>query len=119
MPSGREKRFVALAVLILFLFSCFTFWSITDHRSLLSRLEKAQDELSVSIGREAKQQSEYDEALSELPVVREKIGEISPLAEKAESAVSELKELRKQLRQEKKRLEKLLLQPDGQAEEEQ
>ena len=116
MSARREKLFVLLTVLVLFLFIACTLLNVLDTHSLQSRLEKVRDELTVSVGREAKQQAEYDEVSAELPVVEESILDVSPRAEKAESAVKELKDVRKQLRQEKKRLQKLLSQA-GETEE--
>ena len=115
MTAGK-KWFLLFTVLILLLFALFTAWNILDRHNLRSRLEKLQDELTVSIGREAKQQAEYDAVSSELPLVCDRIQEVSPRAEEADSKVKELKNLRKQLRQEKKQLENLLVPYGSQAE---
>ncbi len=106
MSAGKQKCLSAVLSFFLFVFVLVTIWSVIDHYSLRSRLEKVQDDLSVSIGRESKQQFEYDEVSEQIPVVKNQIGIIVPLAESAESEVQALKEQRKELRKEKKKLEK-------------
>ncbi len=95
-------------VLLLFLFVAFMSWYIPSAASLHSRTEETRQSLDTSMGRERKQQEEYNRAVEELPLVQEELKEKAPLAVQAEEKVAALKARRKALRSEKEELEKQL-----------
>ncbi len=90
---------------VFFLFSVFMIWYLPSMSSVRSKADETRRNLETSIGREGKQQDEYDKAVAELPLVLEELKEKEPLAEKAEQTVSDLKARKKELIAEKKKLE--------------
>ena len=116
MSAGKQKCLSYILSFFLFLFVLAAIWNVLDQDALRSRLEKVQDNLAVSIGRESKQQFEYDEVSEKIPAVKKQIDRIVPLAETAESKLKDLKEQRKELRKEKKELEKQLKDRNDQTE---
>lgn len=114
----KKNLFPMCCVLFLCIFTLFMIWYIPSMSSLAAKTEETRQSLETSRGRENKQQSEYDKAMEELPLVREQLLEITPLAEQAEETVAMLKARRKELRAEKSELEQQLaggtaLQEDG------
>lgn len=101
----RLSWFSILSVVVLLGFAVFMFWYIPSSASLKSKTEETRQLLETSIGREGKQQDEYDKAVADLPVVQAELKEKQPLAEEAAQKVTELKARRKELRAEKKALE--------------
>ena len=68
-------------------------------------LEDVRKSLETSLGRERKQQYEYDETVAAIPLTEAELERVVPLAEAAQKEVRELKQERKKLRKEKKELE--------------
>ena len=101
----RMSWFSVLSVIVLLVFAVFMFWYIPSYGSLLSKTAETRQALETSIGREGKQQDEYDKAVADLPVVQAELKEKQPLAEEAAQKVTDLKARRKELRAEKKALE--------------
>ena len=92
-------------VVFFFLFAAFMAWYLPSISSLRSKADETRRNLETSIGREGKQQDEYDQAVAELPLVLKELKEKEPLAAEAEQAVADLKARKKELNAEKKRLE--------------
>lgn len=65
-------------------------------------------QLETSIGREKKQQAEYDEVIAAIPPVTEELAQKKPLADDVSAQSASLKEERKALRAEKAALEEQL-----------
>ena len=103
--KNRLSPFGILCALLLLVFAVFMFWYIPSSASLRAKNEETRQALETSIGREGKQQDEYDKAVADLPVVQEELKEKQPLAEAAAQKVTDLKARRKELRAEKKALE--------------
>lgn len=97
--------FSVCCVLILILFAAFMFWYVPSIASIRSKTTETRKMLDTSRGREAKQQSEYDNAVEQLPLVRAEVEEKVPLAAAAEENITALKQRRKELRAEKAALE--------------
>ena len=92
----------SLLMLICVLFIVWYLPSVGERRFLLQDVQKS---LETSIGRERKQQHEYDETVAALSEVQKDLDRILPLAEAAKAEVKALKEERNGLREEKKQFE--------------
>lgn len=103
----RSSVFALFCTLFLFVFVLFMIWYIPAANSLRASAAEVRQDLETSRGRENKQQSEYDKAVSDLPEVLAQLDEMKPLAAQAEETVNVLKDRRKELRTEKKELEQL------------
>lgn len=83
----------------------FIIWYLPSVSQRRFQLEDIQKSLETSLGRERKQQSEYDETVSSIPVVEAELEQVLPQTEAAKAEVKALKKERKALRSEKKELE--------------
>ena len=92
----------------MFLFSLFMIVYVPLRSYQRFQIADLELSLETSLGRERKQQYEYDEVTTELPLVRERLQELQPLADEAKAQKSELKDRRKALREEKSALEQQL-----------
>ena len=92
----------AFVMLVCVLFIIWYLPAVSDRRF---RLEDVQKSLETSMGRERKQQYEYDETVKALPEAEAELERLIPLAAAAEEEVQSLKKERKMLRNEKKELE--------------
>ena len=102
----KHLSFLSICCVVFFLlFSVFMAWYLPSMSSLRSETVETRRNLETSIGREGKQQDEYDRAVAELPLVLEELKEKEPLAEEAEQTVANLKARKKELAAEKKKLE--------------
>ena len=104
MKSSRSV-FPVLFSLLMLICVLFVVWylpSVGERRFLLQDVQKS---LETSIGRERKQQHEYDETVAALSEVKEELDRLLPLADAARAEVKALKEERNGLREEKKLLE--------------
>ncbi len=101
----RHSYFSICCVVFFLLFSVFMAWYLPSMSSVRSKADETRRNLETSIGREGKQQDEYDRAVAELPLVLEELKEKEPLAEEAEQTVANLKARKKELAAEKKKLE--------------
>ena len=89
-------------MLICVLFIVWYLPSVSQRRFQLTDIQKS---LETSLGRERKQQSEYDETVSAIPVVEAELEQVLPQTEALKAEVKALKKERKALRNEKKELE--------------
>ena len=104
-----KNRFVPVALIfLLLLFSFFMIFYLPAYSSLQYHIDDTVLSLETSKGRENKQQYEYDQVLSEIPVIRQEIQNKEPIASAAEEYIAELKLQRKELRTRKKELEQLI-----------
>ena len=94
--------FFTVIILICVLFIVWYLPAVSQRRF---QLEDTQKSLETSLGRERKQQSEYDETVAALPEVEAELERVLPLTEAAKEEVKSLKKERKALRKEKKELE--------------
>ena len=92
-------------ILVFFIFTVFMFWYLPSMFSIHAKTAEIRRNLETSIGREGKQQDEYDQAVAELPLVQNELQEKEPLAEQAEQNVADLKSRRKELRELKQKME--------------
>lgn len=103
-----KKWLIRAFVLVMLLFSAAMAFYTIERASLDFQKADLQLSLETSYGRERKQQHEYDEVTSQLPLTRGELAETAPKAEAASAEVTRLKEERKRLRAEKKELEQKL-----------
>ena len=102
----KHRSFLpVLFALVMLLCVLFQVWYLPAYCERRFRLEDVQKSLETSLGRERKQQLEYDETVAAIPLTEEELARVAPLAEAAQKEVRELKKERKQLRKEKKELE--------------
>ena len=101
----RTPVFTVFCAVLFFAFSAFMIWLIPSYASVRMKIDETRQELELNRGRELKQQSEYDSAVEELPLILAELEEKNPIADEAEQAVAELKARRKELRAKKKELE--------------
>ena len=106
--NGKKPLLPVLFSIIMLLFVFFFFWYLPTESSLRFQLQDTGKSLETSLGRERKQQKEYNEAAEAIPETEAEIANILPLAEAAQKEVSDLKAQRKDLRSKKKELETLL-----------
>ena len=104
MKSSRSAFpfLFSLVMLICVLFIAWYLPSVGERRFLLQDVQKS---LETSVGRERKQQHEYDQTVAALSAVNSELERLLPLAEDAKAEVKTLKEERNRLRDEKKLLE--------------
>ena len=103
MKKGSAyAEFFTVIMLICVLFIVWYLPAVSQRRF---QLEDTQKSLETSLGRERKQQSEYDETVAALPEVEAELERVLPLTEAAKEEVKSLKKERKALRKEKKELE--------------
>ena len=100
-----KNRFALCCAAFFIVFTVFMAWYIPSISSIRSRTAETRQSLETSRGREKKQQTEYDKAVTELPVILEELKIKEPLALEAEQKVSELITIRNELREEKNNLE--------------
>ena len=94
--------FFTVIMLICVLFIVWYLPAVSQRRFQLGDTQKS---LETSLGRERKQQSEYDETVAALPEVEAELERVLPLTEVAKEEVKSLKKERKALRKEKKELD--------------
>ena len=103
---GRRLETVFSVLMLLF---CLLMIAYVPLKAVLDfRMSEALLNLETSRGRERRQQYEYDQVSSDLPLTRAELETAQPLADAALQEVTDLKALRKELRAKKKRLESLL-----------
>ena len=83
----------------------FIVWYLPAVSQRHFQLDDIQKSLETSLGRERKQQSEYDETVSSIPLVEAELEQVLPQTEAAKIEVKALKKERKALRNKKKELE--------------
>ena len=97
--------FTVLFTVVMLIFVLFIVWYLPSAGLLRFQIEDVQKSLETSLGRERKQQHEYDEVVEAIPDVQKELDRILPLVESLKTEVSDLKSERKKLREEKKALE--------------
>lgn len=102
-----KKRSAIAIVFTVIMLICvmFIIWYLPAVSQRHFQLDDIQKSLETSLGRERKQQSEYDETVSSIPLVEAELERVLPLTETAKEEVKALKKERKALRKEKKELE--------------
>ena len=100
--KGILAKLFTLIMLICVLFIAWYLPAVGQRRFQLNDIQKS---LETSLGRERKQQSEYDETVALIPEVEAELERVLPLTEAAQKEVKTLKKERKELRKEKKELE--------------
>ena len=88
--------FIAVMLAVCVLLACFA----VDQVRLRAQIADLTLSLETSRGREARQNHEYDEAVSALPLVKEELARVAPLAEAAKAQEKELRQQRKDIRAE-------------------
>ncbi len=111
--KNKLSAFSVCFILVLLIFVVLTAWYLPTASSLRLKLEDTALSLETSRGRESKQQYEYDNVVSQIPVVKQELAEKAPLAEQAQAKVDELKARRKELKAEKQTLEEILSSREG------
>ena len=103
-----QKGYRALFILIMICAVLTVLWYIPASLSISFRTDEVAKDLDTSLKREEKQRYEYDQVITELPLIREQLAEKEPLAQEATEKIAALKAERKRLRAEKKDLESAL-----------
>jgi len=101
----KGSAYAVFFTLIMLICVLFIVWYLPAVSQRRFQLEDTQKSLETSLGRERKQQSEYDETVATLPEVEAELERVLPLTEAAKEEVKSLKKERKALRKEKKELE--------------
>ena len=101
----RSSFLPVLFSLVMLLCVLFLAWYLPAVGERRFRLEDVQKSLETSVGRERKQQYEYDETVAAIPLAEAELERVVPLAEEAQKELKDLKKERKKLRKEKKELE--------------
>lgn len=103
-----QKVCRALFILLMICAVVTVLWYIPMSLSIAFNAGEIGKDLDTSLKREEKQRYEYNQVITDLPLVREELAEKQPLAEAATAQIAALKEERKRLRAEKKELEAVL-----------
>ena len=104
-----DKIFLpVLFALVMLLFVFFIVWYLPAANERAFMLEDVSKSIETSLGRERKQQYEYDETVAAIPELQEKLDRLIPVNNELSDQVDSLKAERKLLRQEKKDLESSL-----------
>lgn len=101
----KGSAYAVFFTVIMLICVLFIVWYLPAVSQRRFQLEDTQKSLETSLGRERKQQSEYDETVAALPEVEAELERVLPLTEAAKEEVKSLKKERKALRKEKKELE--------------
>ncbi len=101
----KGSAYAVFFTVIMLICVLFIVWYLPAVSQRRFQLEDTQKSLETSLGRERKQQSEYDETVATLPEVEAELERVLPLTEAAKEEVKSLKKERKALRKEKKELE--------------
>ena len=101
----KGSAYAVFFTLIMLICVLFIVWYLPAVSQRRFQLEDTQKSLETSLGRERKQQSEYDETVAALPEVEAELERVLPLTEVAKEEVKSLKKERKALRKEKKELD--------------
>lgn len=102
--NNKQPLLTVLFTLIMLCCVAFFIWYVPAMGARRFQLEDLQISLETSMGRERKQQHEYDETVAAFPEVEAELNEITPRKEQAEQEVADLKAQRKLLREEKEKL---------------
>ena len=101
----KGSAYAVFFTVIMLICVLFIVWYLPAVSQRRFQLEDTQKSLETSLGRERKQQSEYDETVAALPEVEAELERVLPLTEAAKEEVKSLKKERKAIRKEKKELE--------------
>ena len=101
----KGSAYAVFFTVIMLICVLFIVWYLPAVSQRRFQLEDTQKSLETSLGRERKQQSEYDETVAALPEVEAELERVLPLTEAAKEEVKSLKKERKALHKEKKELE--------------
>ncbi len=101
----KGSAYAVFFTVIMLICVLFIVWYLPAVSQRRFQLEDTQKSLETSLGRERKQQSEYDETVAALPEVEAELERVLPLTEAAKEEVKSLKKERKALRKEKKELD--------------
>ena len=102
----KEKSVLpVLFAVVMLVFVLFLVWYIPAAGQRRFQLEDTRKSIETSLGRERKQQHEYDETVAAIPETAAELNRVTPLAEATKEEVKALKKERKELRNEKKVLE--------------
>ena len=105
--NNSRSRLPILFACIMFLCVLFIAWYLPAVSERSFRLQDVRKSIETSLGRERKQQYEYDETVASIPEVQAELDRLAPLNDEINQEVKALKDERKRLRQEKKELEAL------------
>ena len=109
LPSSRRSAFFpAFFTVIMLVFVLFLVWYVPSVSRRDFLLRDTQLSLETNLGRERKQQYEYDKVSAEIPVIRAELDLVLPETEAAQQELETLREQKKKLKKEKKALEKQL-----------
>ena len=100
-PGWFRGVFVAVMLLVC---AWLAFFAV-DQARLKAQIADLTLSLETSRGREARQNHEYDEAITALPLAREELAKMEPLAQVAKERETELRQQRKDIRAENAALE--------------
>lgn len=100
-PGWFRGVFVAVMLLVC---AWLAFFAV-DQARLKAQIADLTLSLETSRGREARQNHEYDEAITALPLAQEKLAKVEPLAQAAKERETELRQQRKDIRAENAALE--------------
>lgn len=101
----KNRTLTVLFTVIMLICVQFIVWYLPAVSQRRFQLVDIQKSLDTSLGRERKQQSEYDETVALIPEVEAELERVLPLTDAAKEEVKSLKKERKALRKEKKELE--------------
>lgn len=101
----KNRTLTVLFTVIMLICVLFIVWYLPAVSQRRFQLVDIQKSLDTSLGRERKQQSEYDETVALIPEVEAELERVLPLTDAAKEEVKSLKKERKALRKEKKELE--------------
>ena len=100
-PDWFRGVFVTVMLLVC---AWLAFFAV-DQARLKAQIADLTLSLETSRGREARQNHEYDEAITALPLAREELAKMEPLAQVAKERETELRQQRKDIRAENAALE--------------
>ncbi|MCR5567396.1 MAG: hypothetical protein K6F61_11130 [Clostridiales bacterium] len=100
----RRQFLPVLFSLVMLICVLFLIWYLPSLGERRFRLEDIQKSIETSLGRERKQQHEYDETVAAIPLTEAELERVAPQAKEAQKEVRELKKERKNLRKERKEL---------------
>ena len=117
MNQPLSRGFTAIIVAVLLLCSVVVAGSLCYQVSVTEQIAEAEVKLEAVQGRLLKQEAEFAQYRTELPLVEAQLAELQPVADAAYEQEQALRQQRKELRAEKSALEEQLAALQAQASE--
>ena len=105
MGKFASRLLAFLVVLVMGAATAVLIWYTVDAPSLQAQIADKKESLDTALGRERKQQAEYEKAVADVAAANEKLSSLQAEAESAAASADAQKTERKKLKNQKQELE--------------